>query len=215
MKPFFIILIVVVVIFACIAGYIIFKKKNITPVPLTGKPAGKVAVVFFSQSKVGNTALVAQWIKELVNCDMYSLELKSPYPEPYPETLKVASKDISEGNHPALVSIPNLSDYDIIFLGSPIWYGTYSPPVATLLDTEKFVGKVVAPFCTHGGGGSFYFLDDLKKACPDARVLNELAIRGSNQVERRLGIGVTLRHSKNDVITWLNGLFPLDKTQTQ
>ena len=209
MKPFFIILAVIIVIFACvIAGYLMFKKKVAEPIPYTAKPAGKIAIVFYSQSKVRNTALVAEWIRTLTGGDMYPLEMETPYPEPYSETLKVASKDIEEGKHPALDFVPDLSDYDIIFLGSPIWYGTYAPPVATFLDTEKFAGKVVAPFCTHGGGGAGHFFADLKKTCPDARVLDGLVIRGSNQIERRLGVGVTSHHTENDVITWLNGLFP-------
>ena len=216
MKPFFIILAVIVVILACVvAGYLMFRKKEAAPIPLTAKPQGKIAIVVYSQSKVRNTAEVAEWIRRNTDGDMYFLEMETPYPEPYSETLKAASKDISEGKHPALDFIPDLSDYDIVFLGSPIWYGTYAPPVATLLDAEKFAGKTVAPFCTHGGGGEGHFFADLRKECPEARMLKGLSVRGSNQIERRLGIGVTSHHTENDVITWLNGLFPADEPPTQ
>ena len=70
MKPFFIILAVIIVIFACvIAGYLMFKKKVAEPIPYTAKPSGKIAIVFYSQSKVRNTALVAEWIRTLTGGD--------------------------------------------------------------------------------------------------------------------------------------------------
>ena len=80
--------------------------------------------------------------------------------------------------------------------------------MATFLDAEKLAGKTVIPFCTHGGGGEGHYFVDLKKACPEAKFQQGLVIRGSNQVERRLGIGVSSHHTENDVITWLNSLFP-------
>ena len=217
MKPFFIALAVIAVIFVCIvvAGALMIRKKEAPPIPLTANLRGRIAIVVYSQSKVRNTAEVAEWIKRNTGGDMFSLEMETPYPEPYSETLKAASKDISEGKHPALVDVPDLSGYDIVFLGSPIWYGTYAPPVATFLDSDKLAGKVVAPFCTHGGGGEGHFFADLRKECPEARILDGLVIRGSNQIERRLGVGVTSHHTENDVITWLNSLFPADGPQPQ
>ena len=87
-------------------------------------------------------------------------------------------------------------------------YGTSSPasPVATFLDANKLVGKTLAPFCTHGGGAGKFFAD-VAKACPNAKVLEGLTIRGSNQVERRLGTGVTTHHTEDDVVVWLNRIF--------
>ena len=212
MKPIFIVLIIaVVVVTGCVVtGYIMFGRKSADPIPLTAKPKGKIAIVYYSQSKVRNTALVAQWIQQNVGGDLLELEMVAPYPEPYGKTLKAASKDISADRHPPLKAIPDLSGYDIVFLGSPIWYGTYAPPVATFLDAEKLAGKTVAPFCTHGGGGEGRYFIDLKNACPEAKMLPGLVIRGSNQIERRLGVGVPSHHTENDVITWLNGLFPAD-----
>ena len=212
MKPIFVILIIaVVVVTGCVvAGCIMFGRKSADPIPVTAKPKGKIAIVYYSQSKVRNTALVAKWIQQNVGGDLLELEMVEPYPEPYGETLKAASKDVSADRHPPLKGIPDLSGYDIVFLGSPIWYGTYAPPVATFLDAAKLAGKTVIPFCTHGGGGEGRYFIDLKKACPEAKFQPGLVIRGSNQVERRLGVGVPSHHTENDVITWLNGLFPAD-----
>ena len=65
----------------------------------------------------------------------------------------------------------------------------------------------VAPFCTHGGGGAGHFAADLRKACPGAKTLDQLVIRGSNQIERRMGLGVSVRHTEDDVVEWLNRIF--------
>ena len=79
--------------------------------------------------------------------------------------------------------------------------------MATFLDANKLAGKTLAPFCTHGGGGAGNFFADVAKACPNAKVLEGLTIRGSNQVERRLGTGVTTHHTEDDVVAWLNRIF--------
>jgi ribonuclease P protein component len=103
---------------------------------------------------------------------------------------------------------PHLNNgYDIVFVGSPIWYGTYAAPLMTFFDSNKLSGKTVVPFCTHGGGGAGRFFDDVKKSCPEAKVLEGLVIRGSNQIERRLDIGVTSHHTEDDVVEWLNRIF--------
>lgn len=199
----------VAVIGVCaVAGYIMLAKRNTeAKVTLTAKPQGTIAIVYYSQSQVQNTALIAKWIQKQVGGDLFPLELVEPYPESYRETLKVAGKHHTEGTHPALKSIPDLTGYDIVFFGSPIWYHTYAPPVATFLDANKLAGKKIAPYCTHGGGGAGKFFSDVTKACPDAKVLDGLTIRGSNQIERRLGTGVTAHHTEDDVVEWLNRIF--------
>ena len=180
------------------------NRSTEATIPLSAKPQGKIAIVYYSQSQVQNTALIAKWIQKHVGGDLIPLEMVEPYPEPYGETLKAAGKHRKEDTRPPLKSIPDLTGYDTVFFGSPIWYGTYAPPVATFLDANKLAGKTLAPFCTHGGGGAGKFFSDVAKACPDAKVLDGLSIRGSNQIERRLGTGVTTHHTEDDVVEWLN-----------
>ena len=176
-------------------------------VPLHAKPKGKVAIVYHSQSKVGNTAAVARWIQKHTGGDLIALEPVKPYPEPYPATLKAVERDFNEGRLPALRAVPRLEGYDVVFLGSPIWYGSYSPVLDAFLKANPLAGKTVAPFCTHGGSGEGRFAADLRRACPQARMLETLALRGSNQIERRLGLGVSMRHTEDDVVNWLNRIF--------
>ena len=200
---------ILIAVLACVVvGCRMFAKRSTeATVPLAAKPEGKIAIVYFSQSKVGNTALAAKWIQKHAGGDLVPLEPAAPYPEPYGETLKAANAERAAGTHPPLKPFPPLEGYDIVFIGSPIWYGTYAAPLATFFDGEKFAGKTVVPFCTHGGGGAGRFFDDVRKACPAAKVLDGLALRGSNQIERRLDIGVSSHHTEDDVVEWLNRIF--------
>ena len=79
--------------------------------------------------------------------------------------------------------------------------------MATFLKSHPFAGKTLIPFSTHGGGGAPLVESDLKAACPEATVLKGFTARGSNQIERRLNIGVTSHHTEDDVVAWLNSLF--------
>lgn len=195
-------------IVCAITGCRIFSKRSTeATVALSAKPKGRIAIVYFSQSKVQNTALVAKWIQKHAGGDLVPLEPQTPYPEPYGKTLKAANEERAAGVHPPLKAVPPLNGYDIVFIGSPIWYGTYAAPLATFFDGEKLSGKTVAPFCTHGGGGAGRFFEDVRKTCREAKVLDGLSIRGSNQIERRLDIGVAAHHTEDDVVEWLNRIF--------
>jgi len=209
MKVLLVILgIVVVAAIAVVAGCrILASRSTEATVALTAKLPGKIAVVYYSQSKVGNTATVAKWIAKHTGGELVPIETVEAYPDAYGETLKAAKKDMENGGTRAIKSVPPLDGYDVVFIGSPIWYGTYAPPVAEFFKTHSFAGKTVVPFCTHGGGGAGRYFVDVRKACPAATVKEGLTIRGSNQVERRLGTGVTVHHTEDDVVNWLNAVF--------
>ena len=198
-----VLLIAVVTVGCCLLG----DRNTDATIPVTAKLTGKVAVIYFSESKVGNTATVAQWITKHTGGDLIAIEPVEPYPEAYGDTLKAAKKDMENGGVRPIKPLPDLSGYDVVFIGSPIWYGTYAPPVAEFFKTHTFAGKTVVPFCTHGGGGGGRFFLDVGKACPEAAVKKGLVIRGSNQIERRLGSGVKSHHTEDDVIRWLNEIF--------
>ena len=195
-------------VLAVAVGFMALSRRSTAATkPVTAKIPGKAAVVFYTQSKVRSTGTVAAWIAKHAGADLVELEMAEPYPEPYGATLKAAEQDVSTGALPALKAIPSLDGYDVVFLGSPIWYGTYAPPVGTFLAADALAGKTVVPFCTHGGGGAGRFPADVRQACPGATVLETLSMRGPNQIERRLGIGVGARHTEDDVVDWLNRVF--------
>ena len=176
-------------------------------VALTAKVPGRVAIVYYSQSKVQNTALVARWIQKHVGGDLIAIETEKPYPEPYFRTLAAAELERRSGTFRPIKPTPDLTAYDIVFLGSPIWYGSCAFPVKQFLKTHPLAGKTVVPFSTHGGGGAPLYARDVKVACPEAKVLADFTARASNQVERRLKVGVTAHHTEDDVVRWLNDIF--------
>ena len=73
----------------------------------------------------------------------------------------------------------DIADYDIIFLGSPIWSGTIAPPVKAFLSGHDLSGKQVVPFVTHGGGGAGSSFTDMKKLAPRAGFSKGLSLYGS------------------------------------
>lgn len=179
-------------------------QENTAPA-LLKKPTGKVLIVFYSQSNTRNTATVAQWIHEQVGGDMLEITPVKPYSDNYFTVLSEVKKQRETGELPEIAASPiNAADYDLIFLGSPIWYGTFAPPVGAWLKGQNLAGKVIAPFCTHGGGGDGTFAADLAAAAPQAKILPMLTIKGHNVVERMIRRGTADKSSPAEVVDYLN-----------
>lgn len=154
----------------------------------------KVLVVYFSLT--GNTKQIAEYIKETTNGDIFEIETVNAYPNEYRATTDQAKKEINEGYLPPIkTSIPNIKDYDVIFVGSPCWWSTIAPPVSTFLTEHDLSGKTVVPFSTHGGSGLARNASDTAKLTPNSKVLDGKAFRGNSTAS-----------SKQEVINWINGL---------
>lgn len=166
-------IIVAMLMFTCIA------------VPAQNREKGqKVLVTYFSHS--GNTRTVAVEIAQATGADLFEIVPQKEYPTDYNSLLDVAKREINAGQHPALKNrVTEFDTYDIIFVGSPNWWSTVAPPVATFLTSYDFAGKTIVPFMTHGGGGFGHAIADLKKLCPDARFLDGLSIRDSSAEDCR------------------------------
>ncbi|MBQ3882586.1 MAG: hypothetical protein II730_08850 [Bacteroidales bacterium] len=124
----------------------------------SGPKAPKVLVLYYSQSS--NTESVAQQIAAKTGADIEKIVPAVPYDGTYQETLERGRKEL-DGALPEIQPLKSdISSYDVIFLGYPIWFGTYATPVGALLEKEDFAGKKVVPFCTFGSGG----LDTSSKA---------------------------------------------------
>ena len=112
----------------------------------------KVLVAYFSRS--GNTKAIANYIKDLTGGDLFEIQTAKPYPADYHACTEVAKKEKNDNARPALKEkVKNMEEYDIIFIGFPNWWGTMPMPILTFLESYKLEGKIVIPFCTHGGGG--------------------------------------------------------------
>jgi flavodoxin len=127
----------------------------------------KALVVYYSRS--GNTEAVAKHIQSLTGADMFRVETTKPYPLGYQETTEIAKKEKNEKARPEIKGeIENIDQYETIFIGFPIWWGTYPMAIATFMDKYNLKGKTVIPFCTHGGGGVDQGFTDISKATPQS-----------------------------------------------
>ena len=139
----------------------------------------KQLILFYSQT--GATESVAQELQKVLGADMEAIVLEEPYTGTYAETLDRVGKERQSGNLPKLNPLKaDLSKYDVVFLGYPIWFGTYALPIASLVKEYDFAGKQIVPFCTFGSGGLEPAIQDLKKALPKAEIAeNGFGIRNA------------------------------------
>jgi flavodoxin len=140
--------------------------------------AEHVLVAYFLHS--GNTQSIATLIHREVGGIIHEIKPEAPYPHSYNAVVAQAKKEIRAGYKPALQSaLDHLESYDTIFVGSPNWCSTIAPPVTTFLTAYDLSGKIIVPFCTHGGGGLGRVERDIAKLCPQSTVLSSLGIYGS------------------------------------
>lgn len=136
----------------------------------------KALVVFYSQSNTTRT--VAQEIQKQLNCDIAEIECVEPYSGDFGQTIQRWQKEQQEGTLPEIKPLDkNISDYDVIFLGYPIWGGTYAIPVATFLKNTDFAGKKLVPFCTFGSGGLNTSVAALQQSAQNAQILDGYGVR--------------------------------------
>lgn len=139
----------------------------------------KVLIVYYSRT--GNTRTLAEVIRAGAGGDIMELETVEAYPDEYRATTDQAKKELAENYFPPLKNSPiNIAQYDVIFVGSPSWWGTFASPVRGFLAQHDFSGKKIVPFITHGGSGLGRSLADLEALSPGAVVLEGLAVRGSS-----------------------------------
>ena len=155
-------------------------------------PAGRPLIVFFSRT--GRTRRLAAMIRERVGGDMAELKTVKPYPQDYDATVSQAKKEQQAGARPALATeLPPLEGCGTVFLGYPNWWGTMPMALFTLLEKYDFSGKTVVPFCTHGGSRLGRSVDDIRKLCPKARMLQGFAAFGDSVEQAGKGVDAWLR----------------------
>ncbi|MDD3040848.1 flavodoxin [Bacteroides sp.] len=154
--------------------------------------ARKILIVYYSRS--GDTRELAQVIQENVGGDLLELQTVEPYPKEDEKIAEQAKPEITQGIKAILKPIIyDVKDYDLIFVGYPIWRGTIAPPVTSFLIQNDFTNKTLIPFCTHGGNGEVNSVSDIQKLLPRALVLNGFAANGSN-----------VENEKQNIINWLS-----------
>ena len=165
----------------------------------------KSIVIFFSHAgdnysvgniKVGNTKIVADYISEIIGADQFEIVTHKYDGMAYTPLINLAKEEANRGELPPYEgSAPDLSQYDTVFIGGPIWWGTYPQVMFTLFRDINLDGKTVIPFTTHEGSGLANTVQDVKKAFPKANVKPGFAIYGHE-----------VRTGRAKVEKWLKGL---------
>ena len=138
--------------------------------------AQKKLVLYYSET--GTTKTVAEELQKQLSADIEVIECVKPYSGNFNETMQRGQREMQSNEWPELKPLKSkLANYDIIFLGYPIWFGTYANPIQTLVKKNDFAGKTIVPFCTFGSGGLNTSADALKKALPKATVKEGYGVR--------------------------------------
>lgn len=166
---------------------------------------GKVLVAFYSRAdenypnewlEVGHTKVMAGYIAEALAADTYEIVPVEAYPQGYDECCDVALEEQRSDARPAIANaLPDVSGYDTVVIGCPIWWGDEPMIVRTFLEGVDLAGKVVVPFTTHAGSGMGSVPANLQAAIPDARFLDGLAIAGTD-----------VDGARDQVVEWAKGL---------
>lgn len=158
--------------------FTIIAAMIMTLVSCGPKKAQKVLVLYYSQTN--NTKMVAAEIANRLDADIEQIEAVAPYDGDFQATIERCLQERNEGVTVDIQPVKSdLTKYDVIFIGYPVWFGTYAPPVITFLNDVDLSGKKIVPFCTFGSGGLESSVADLKEAQPNAEILEGYGVRAA------------------------------------
>ena len=172
----------------------------------TMEQKGKALVVFFSHAgdnyavgniEVGNTKIVADYISEITGADQFEIVTHKYDGMAYNPLIKLAQEEANKGELPEYEGDVDMSKYDTVFIGGPVWWGTYPQVMFTFFKKHEndLAGKTVIPFTTHEGSGLANCVEDVKDAFPGAKVTKGFSIYGHE-----------VRTNSGKVEKWLKGL---------
>lgn len=194
---------IAVIILAIAGGVIINNHHQASAANSKGK---RTLIVYFSRTqgiyggnlRIGNTKRIADDIQKKTGGTEFEIRPQKDYPSDYDQTARLADQERREGTRPAIKGpMPDVSKYDTIFIGSPVWYNTYPMVVRTFMDQVNLnsSSKTVIPFTTNEGSGIGETPDVLKSQYPNAKTRQGFTVRGTQAA-----------HARSQVNRWLDRL---------
>ena len=167
----------------------------------------RILVAYFSRAdentggvgyiEKGNTRILAEIVADITKGDLFEIKTVKSYPKEYRPATEVAKQEKENNERPEINGpLPDMSQYDVIFLGYPIWWSDLPMGVYTFLEKENFAGKTIIPFCTHEGSGignTERFIAETTKA----KVLPGLEMRGKKAQTQQT-------EARKDMEKWVN-----------
>ena len=143
---------------------------------------------------VGNAEVLAKMAQQATGGDLFLIQTVNTYPSDYRKTTDKAKDEQNDNARPALAShVENMDAYDTIVLIYPNWWGTLPQPLFTFLEEYDFSGKTILPLCTHAGSSMGSSERDISRLCPNATLLDGLAVAGSG-----------VNSARSNVEAWIN-----------
>lgn len=137
-------------------------------------------------------------IQKQTGADVYSVQVTDPYDPDYNTMVSVAQDDQNNNKQFSFKEeVPDLSQYDTIYMGMPVWWGGLPQPMVSFLDQNDFSGKTIIPFGINLGSGFGRMIDQIKEAQPDATVSDDGLTENSHTANDEV---------VSDVDTWLQNL---------
>ena len=127
----------------------------------------------------GNTEVIAEYIRDIVGADMFKVEPLIPYSADYKQCIEESKVRTRSHDAPIKENVPDISSYDVIYVGAPVYLGGMPEELFTALQGLDYTGKIIRPFVTHEGSGLSSIPNQLKDICTGAKVESGIAITGS------------------------------------
>lgn len=155
-----------------------------------------ILIAYYSNS--GNTKAMAEEIQNQTGGDIFEIKRVAEYTNMYQE----AEKEINDNERPEVADMPeNLNQYDMLFIGYPIWWDTTPAMINTFLENYDLSNKTVIPFCTSSSDGIEGSMASIRESAPNANILDGLRISGSSARNQ---------NGKDEITDWLNELNIID-----
>ena len=173
----------------------------------------KTLIIYFSRAgynyevgkvDIGNTEMIVEYLEKVTDIDTYKIIPETAYPENYEETVNIAQNEKSSNARPSIKDpLTDISKYDTILLGYPIWHGDLPNIVMTQLEKLNFEGKTIYPFNTHEGSRTGNSINDIKTSAPKADVKDGFALRGTDARKSS---------SHKNIRTWMKNQLDIEVT---
>jgi len=185
------------------------NEEENTNANLSTEKSNKILIAYFSRPdenynvgnvEVGNTEIMAGFIKDYFGdkADTFKIDPVKAYPTNYKECTEVATEELNSNARPEFKGNVDISNYDTIFIGYPIWWGDVPMIINTFLEKYDFSGKTIIPFNTHEGSGNAGTFNSIKNKMKFSNVnTNGLAIQGKTARQES---------SRSTVENWLKSL---------
>lgn len=171
------------------------RAENIGGTP-TVDATSSASINLNGDTATGNLKIMADYISDYTGADEFSIITVNPYPEGYRDTTDQAKEEQNNDARPELAThIENFENVQTIYLGFPVWWSEMPMALYTFLGEYDFSGKTIIPFSSNEGSGFGSSLSTIEELCPDATILDGLAVKGSD-----------VTNSQSEIEKWIDGL---------